>query len=323
MTLVRYCRQHMEADGTFDSRPGSPSYRDLRILEEDLNYQPGFGYERDLTSRVAPTYRTLGGKIVTGTMRSFFRPDEAGELFLSLFGKVTTTVPSGSVRLHTYVIQDDPSKNLRSLGLDFGLEKIREVRISGAAATRLEMIIDGAGEIMMNWDIIAANEITATFGSHSPTYSTLSPLTGADKATCTLNSVAQNPESIRIVFERNYNQDARQHGSRKLQELEWGPFNTTVELTQRFTTDTELNEFLAETERDFVLQYSGATITGAYKYHFKLDLDNISYDQGLSHINRQERALQTIAFTATHPTTSDTTTVELQNTEAQPATYGT
>lgn len=324
MTLVRYCRLFPEiagvGGGAFDTRPATPTFTDLRVLEEEIKLNYNYELDRDIQSRIHPTVRLDHGQIVEGPIRLFGRPDEVTELLLTHFGKVTTSGLSDGFS-HTYTYQDDPTKTMPSVGLDLGLETLREKRVSGVAADVVTINIPQANEIEWEFGLVGADITGAAMAANSPTYSTLDPYYGADITVTKIDGNDVTWDNLTLTLTRGIKKDAWRVGSRKLQDIELGPVEINITGDLKFVSAQLLNDFLSEATHTFDLTIRSALISGTDFYDITIDMNNLTQveDPG-PHINRQERMLENLNLMGLFSSTT-TFSMVVNNNESTPATY--
>jgi hypothetical protein len=319
MTLVRYARLHPEA--TFDTRPGSPTYTDLRVLEESLKLNQNYGYERDIESRIFNTVRYERGQLVEGNIKLTARPNEVCEILKTHFGKVTTASLTNGYS-HTFAYQDDPTKTMASFGLDLGLETLREKRVSGCAANTIVLNIPKSDEVEWDIGIIGAGSTAAAMAANSPTYSTLAPYYGADVSTAQIDGNNVLWDNLQISLDRGLMTDHHKTGSRKIAQHELGPVEVEITGDIKFTSAQLLNDFIAETQHTFDLTIRSALIGGTDYYDITFNLDNLSHEEDPGpHINRQERMVQNLKLKMLNSASGTTFSMVVNDNSATPATY--
>jgi len=326
MTLVRYARLYPEiagvSGGAYGTRPTTPTNTDIRVFEEEVKLNQGYEYDRDIQNRIWPTVRLARGKLGEGPIRLFLRPDECAQLLLTHFGKVTTADVTGAYT-HLFSYQDDPTATMPSVGIDLGLETLREKRLSGVAADTVKIsVVPQANEVGVEYGLVCEDAAGAAFASFSPSYSMVNPWYGADKLTCTLDSNPVVFDNLTITMKRGIKKDAWRHGARTLQDIEMGPAEVTVEGDLKFTTAQYLNDFLSENYHTFDFVLRGALITGAHYYDLTIDADKLGYTEDPGpHINRQERMIQNLKLTANYTASTNTWNFTTKDASALPATY--
>ena len=208
-----------------------------------------------------------------------------------------------------------------TVGLDLGLETLRAKRITGLAVDVVTMNIPKADEIEWDFGCIGAGMTAAAFGAPSPSYSVLAPYYGADITTTTLDGNTVTWDNLQIVMNRGLMKDSHRHGSRKLQDMEYGPVEIDITGDVKFTSAQLLNDFLDETKHTFDLNIRSAMISGTDYYDVTIDANNLSHveDPG-PHINRQERMLLNLSLKVMYSSTT-TFSFIVNNNSATPATY--
>lgn len=318
MTLVRYCQLHPET--TFNTRDTTPVMTDLRVLEEDLKLNQNYEFDRDIESRIFPTVRLDRGQLVEGSIKMTARADEVAELLKTHFGLLTTAALTDGFS-HTFTYQDDPTKTMPTVGLDLGLETYRAKYVTGCAVDTVTMNIPKADEIEWDFGIVGTGITAAAFGSPSPSYSTLDPYYGADITTTQLDGNTVTWDNLQIVMSRGLMKDSHRHGSRALQDMEYGPVEIDITGDVKFISAQLLNDFLDESKHTFDLNIRNALISGTDFYDVTINADNLSHveDPG-PHINRQERMLLNLSLKVMF-SSSTTYSFVVNSNSATPATY--
>jgi len=207
MVVIQYARLFPERNaevpaGTYGTRPGSPSFTDIRLLNESIEGGPDLTPETDARDAVGMSDTDDAGKTYSGGVTQKVRVDDGiGDLLLALFGKVTTSVVDAGppvVQGHVYVPLDDFAEVAPSYGLDLGVEKAREYQYSGVLVNSLTLTKTAAGEVNLAWELIASDRTTVAYdGAHSPTYSSKVKLQTVQTATlASVSGVRSGPPSI-------------------------------------------------------------------------------------------------------------------------------
>ncbi len=318
MTLVRYCQLHPEA--AFNTRDTTPVMTDLRVLEETLKLNQNYGIERDIEHRIFNTVRYGRGQIVEGDLKMTGRPNEVCELLKTHFSKLTTSALTDGYS-HTFTYQDDPTKTIPTVGLDIGYETLKTKYFTGINADVVTLNIPKADEIEWTFGCIGELMTGQTFGSPSPTYSTLEPYYGADITTTQLDGSTVTWDNLQIVMNSGKMRDHHRVGSRTLPDMELGPVEVDITGDVKFTSSTLLENFLSESYHTFDLLTRSDLIGGSDYYDMTFNLDKLtSMEDPGPHINRQDRMIQNLNLKMIY-SSSTTFSLVINDNSATPATY--
>jgi len=335
LVVIQYARLFAERNaevpaGTYGTRPGSPTFEDLRLLSESIEGGPDLTPESDAETPLSSSGMDVAGKTYSGGLTQKVRVDDGiGEMLLGLFGKVVTAqVDPGPpiVTGHTYTPLDDFASVAPSYGLDLGIEKAREYQYSGVLVNALTLTKTGAADVNLAWEIIAKNRTAVAFdGAHVPSYSTKTKLQAVQ--TATLDGQAIVWETLTITLRRNWDQ-TKNFSATTLPKAEIGAFD--IEVTGNLKFENANPNFEAEFEQiveslavmEMTITFRGDNIVTTFFEELTLEFDKLRIDQLTpAHIDGVNRKVEGIRLVGHRPATGDWAKVTLQNELLIPATY--
>ena len=236
-----------------------------------------------------------------------------GWLLKSLFGKAPATVEEQLATrwAHTFTLQDDPTVVWPSLSVDVGLMNTTEKRYVGCLADSLDLDVADGGPLGATWGILGRPYTAAAFGS-AVARGTQDFLTHSHITTIELDDVALLPGLRLLSLSINNNmEEAFEHSSRNIARGEFGELEITGELGYRYTNQTQLDTFLAETARKLEVFFTGGALGNA-SYALNITLGKIRFT-GTPQMNQQEQVIHTIPFKAYKPTSGNFVDIVLKN----------
>lgn len=289
--------------------PVSASYY-IPIISEDLRVEHNYIYPSTVAyrefDRVIP-----GKKLVTGGWEQYVTYDNGiGLILKALLGSETKTNPTTGVAKHEF----KRSSSLPSLTVRVGLDDVTEKIFHGVGINelRLELI---AGELLTcSADCIGEDESIGSLST--PQFSTQEFISADKVITFKLDAIDVAPERFLLTIRNNIDADAFVLGSRLIQRLEPTTLEVEGEMDIRFLSTSHLNDFLNGNKKDLQVKMRGGLITGSYYNELQIDIDEIIYDAGDAYIDRKERIVQNLKFTAIRDSVSDEPIIiTLQNNE--------
>jgi len=290
---------------------GATSYaKYYKITSESI--EPTIDYELDDDS-VASLFhasKVPTSKRAEGSIELYLNPHEVGHLLLALLGSKTTTQPTTGVYQHVFT----PSDTLPSLALKVGRDIDAEA-ISGAAIDSFSIDIDAtAGRIPISVDVLAQKAETA---SHvTPTFTTVRDFTATD-VTVTMGATTKKPRTLSLEISNNLSDDHYVlDGSGLLPDIKFsGKREITGTMEIDFSSATDYSAFLSGTESGLTIDILGDTITGSYKYEFKIELPRVYFESVDAEVSGVEPIVASFDFRALKPASGEIITVTLINTE--------
>ena len=289
--------------------PVAASYY-MPIISESLKLEHGYLFPETVAyrefDRVVP-----GKKLVTGGWEMYVTYDKGiGLILKALLGGETKTNPTTGVASHVF----KRASSIPSLTARVGLHGVTEKIVSGLGINELTFELEAGDFLRCSVDCVGRDETTGTLST--PTFSTQDFIDASKVVTFKLDTADVTPERFSLTIRNNIDTDAFELGSRTLKRLEPTGFEVEGEMDIRFLTTSHLNDFLNSTKKDLQVKLQGPLITGTYYNELQIDCDEIIYDAGDAYIDRQERIVQNLKFTAIRdPTSNEPIIITLQNTE--------
>jgi len=282
----------------------------IPIISESLKLEHGYIHPETVAYRELDKV-VAGKKLVTGGWEQYVTYDKGiGLILKALLGSETKTNPTTGVAKHEF----KKAASIPSLTVRVGLHDVKEKILEGIGINELtfELI---AGELLTcSVDCVGEDESTGTLGT--PTFSTQDFIDSSKINTFKLDTNSVTPERFTITIRNNIDTDAYQLGARTLPRLEPTSLEVEGEMDIRFLSTSHLDDFLNSTKKDLQVILRGPVITGGYYNELQIDCDEIIYDAADAYIDRQERIVQNLKFTAIRDATSgEPVIITLQNEE--------
>ncbi|MCP8307956.1 MAG: hypothetical protein H3Z53_02330 [archaeon] len=290
--------------------PVAASYY-IPIISENLKLEHGYIYPETVAYRELDKV-IAGKKLVTGGWEQYVTYDKGiGLILKALLGGETKTNPATGVANHVF----KKAASLPSLTARVGLHDVTEKILHGIGVNELTLELVAGELLVCTVDCVGEDESTGTLST--PTFSTQDFIDFSKITTFTLSGTAVTPERLSLTIRNNIDTEAFVLGSRLLPRLEPTRIEVEGEMDIRFLSTAHLDDFLASTKKDLQVILRGPQIgaTGYYN-ELQIDCDEIIYDVGDAYIDRQERIVQGLKFTAIRDTTSaEPIIITLQNDE--------
>jgi len=282
----------------------------IPITSESLKLEQNYLYPETVACR--ELFRAIAGrKLVTGGWEQNVTYDKGiGLILKALLGGETKTNPATGVALHTF----RRAASIPSLTARVGLHGVVEKILHGVGINELTLELVAGELLSASVDCVGEDETTGAVGT--PTFSTQDFIDASKVVTFNLNGTAVTPERFSLSIRNNIDTDAFVLGTRLLPRLEPAKFEVEGEMDIRFLATSHLDDFIASTRRDLAVVIRGPLITGTSFNELRIDCDEIIYDAGDAYIDRQERIVQNLKFTAIRdPSTAEPIIIALQNDE--------
>ncbi|MCP8316516.1 MAG: hypothetical protein H3Z51_06615 [archaeon] len=289
--------------------PVAASYY-IPIISESLKLEHGYIYPETVAYRELDK-AIAGKKLVTGGWEQYVTYDKGiGLILKALLGSETKTNPTTGVAKHEF----KKAASLPSLTARVGLHDITEKILHGIGINELTFELVAGELLTCSVDCVGEDETTGTLGT--PTFSSQDFIDFSKINTFKLDTTDVKPERFTITIRNNIDTDAYQLAVRTLPRLEPTKLEVEGEMDIRFLTTDHLTDFLNSTKKDLQMVLTGPLISGAYYNLLQIDIDELIYDAGDAYIDRQERIVQNLKFTAIRdPTSGEPIIITLQNTE--------
>jgi len=313
-----------QPSGVFGTTPGTPVYKDLRLITTDIGGGPELDTEKDASQQFGMTGTENKGKTYRGTAMSKVRVDEIGQMLLYFFGKVTSSDLGGApaAKQHIYIPLDDLTLVAPSFGMDLAIEKKRMYSYVGSLIDEITISKVGAEEVVITYTIVLKNRTTAAFPTaYAPAYSGKIKLQNVQVAT--LHGIAVIWESLTIRMVRNWDQ-TKAFTSSTLPDAEIGDFTVEIDGVVKFenTNPNFIDAYEAVTEGELTIEFRGTLISGANFETLRLEFDRIRInDAPPPQINPDNHKTQSIKAEVLVPTSGDWVKCTVINEDATPATY--
>ncbi|MCP8308682.1 MAG: hypothetical protein H3Z53_05325 [archaeon] len=289
--------------------PATASYY-IPIISESLKLEQGYIYPETVAYR--PFGKVIAGKkLVTGGWEEYVTYDKGiGLILKALLGSETKTNPTTGVAKHEF----KSASSLPSLTVRVGLHDVTEKILHGIGINELTLELVAGELLRCSVDCVGEDETTGTLGT--PTFSTQDFIDFSKITTFKLDTTDITPERFTITIRNNIDADAHVLGLRTLPRLEPERLEVIGEMDIRFLSTAHLDNFIASTKKDLQVIMRGPLITGTYYNELQIDCDEIIYDAGDAYIDRQERIVENLKFTAIRdPTSAEPIIITLQNDE--------
>lgn len=281
----------------------------IRFTSENLKLEHGYIRSRTVEAREL-TRSAAGPKKVSGGWEQCVNYKNIGLILKALLGDETKSNPAAGVALHTFT--RNALGSLPSLTARVGKHDVAETVYHGLGVDSLSLTLEPEDYLKAKIDVIGEDLTTGTVDG-APSFADMDFASLTD--TFTLGGVAATPERFALTIKNGLKSDHHNITSRLLPRIEAGELEVTGEMDIRFLDTTHLDDFLAGTRRALVGKWRGGVISGAYNYELEVDVNDIEYDAADAFVDRQERLVESLAFTAVKASGSGILTVKLQNDE--------
>jgi len=286
--MIRYLKIGKESEyGT----PVDGAYV-IPITSESLKLSQGFIRARTVASR----WREIsipGPKSVGGGWKQFVNYKNVGLILKAALGGESVSNPTSGVWLHEFSPVN--SNELPSLTVRVGID-VAEKIVSGYGVDKLSFEISPTDPLTLSVDGVGRDESIGEL-DQNPAFITQGYISPAD-ASVKVGGVEVEVESLKLEIENNLASDHHQLGSRLLPRVEVGELEVRGELTVRFLSTSHLNDFLDCARKKLEVRFDGEEIADGYGYFLEFVVDSMEYDSGDANIDRQERLVQDLKFTA-------------------------
>lgn len=282
----------------------------MPIISESLKLEHGYIYPETVAYREFNKV-IAGKKLVTGGWEQYVTYDKGiGLILKALLGSETKTNPTTGVAKHEF----KKAASLPSLTVRVGLHDVTEKILHGIGINELTLELVAGELLRCSVDCVGRDESTDTLST--PTFSTQDFIDFSKVNAFKLDTTDVTPERFIITIRNNIDTDAFQLGVRTLPRLEPEQLEVFGEMDIRFLSSAHLTDFLGSMKRDLQVIIRGPLITDTYYNELQIDCDEIVYDAGDAYIDRQERIVQNLKFTAIRdPASLEPIVITLQNEE--------
>lgn len=253
-----------------------------RYDEGLASFKPDLGW--NIPSPVATREakkRGLGQYRTRGTLGDFDIVAEGviGELLLGVLGSVSTSTPTGGVKLHAFT----PADSLPSYTVRLGVEQTERV-LPGGLIEALTVRFPHDDNVKDRSEIYSGFE-ESTVALATPSFSALEcfnmPSGGG-----TLTIAGSDKKSLlydmELTIKNNIPFDRGDLAGRTFATKRYGERLVTGKLSTYFDNTTEYDRFMAGNEFTLIVEVLGALITGSYYYSLKFELRKCVYLKDLA-----------------------------------------
>lgn len=249
------------------------------IESEDLHVEGGIGIHGPVQANRASSLQPYAQrKNYTGTISTFVYPEEFGWLLKGVLGAVSTAVVSGTAIGHTFSVATDlPS---------FTFEKNAQVvnqRFAGTKLNSMTINYRNNEEVSVSLPVIAKTMATAT--AISPSWPTVRPFVAVDvsvkmaanKAALTGATADGDIENLTVTIANDLETKYGLNGSQDPNRIVPKRIKVSGSFDKYFNATTELDAFLARTQKALGIYCTGGNITGIYNNEFNLLLPDVRF----------------------------------------------
>jgi len=289
------------------------------IESEDLHVEGGIGIhgpvQANRASSIAPYAQR---KNYVGTLGTFIYPEEFGWLFKGLLGDVSSAVVTGSIYKHTFSVTTDiPS---------FTFEKNAQVvnqRYAGSKVNSMTINYRNNEEVSVSIPVIAKTMATAT--AISPSWPTIRPFVAVDvsvkiaanKAGLAAATADGDIENCTITIANDLETKYGLNGSQDPNRIIPKRLKVSGSFDKYFSGTTELDAYLARTQKALGIYCTGDVISGSDTYQFNIELADVRFMAHPVSTGLNEVIVCSIEFEAFYDVTdSEVIEATLQNTTA-------
>ncbi len=309
-------------ESTYNPSGGAGITRWVDIASESLTPDASSIYPDNVSQR-DPTFAIKGPFKYAGDISCWAQPTTSVGLMTYALGTVSTDAQANSVYKHWI----EPSNTIPTFTFAVGVDEVTERTVSGAAVNGFTIDYKAGEAIGLTYNIVGANETLTALDNANVSFPTENPFGFAD---VTMNNPTGSDtilEALSITYTNNIADDAFSLGSRYLPAVVVGRRQITGSMDLRFETTQEYQKFLtgdmvpsgASQQAIQILANYGTRGQSDFR-EFKVTLPKINYDTTKANIDRMERVVQGVDFTAIYDTSSGyggnrSILIEVQNSE--------
>tara|TARA_Y100000310_G_scaffold344169_1_gene455493 strand:- start:678 stop:1610 length:933 start_codon:yes stop_codon:yes gene_type:complete len=274
------------------------------LAPDDSSIYPDNVGQRD------PYFALQGPFKYAGDISCWAQPTTVMQLLAYGLGTVSSSAADGN-GVYTHTIS--PNDIIPSFTGVVGLNTVKEREFKGGAVNSVTLDYRAGEAIAVSFNVVGASESLQDIDT--PTFPDERPFGFADATPTSPPGIDTIVEALSLTIANNIADDAHSIGSRFMPALIVGRRQITGSMDLRFETTTEYQRFLNGTTTS--LGVNSTYGSAATLRQLELNLKKVKYDTTKANIDRLERIIQGIDFTAQYDTTSGKVMdIVVKNTEA-------